>query len=117
VSASGPSPCRPGYRANVTFTGSFGQPAIPSVSAWRSASSTVSCHRIFTATQSARYAHRYASAGGSHVAGSWSALDRLERAATAIRARSSPRSFAYASRSFADHIPAPESQASASGTM
>ncbi|KQX69473.1 hypothetical protein ASD48_40595 [Streptomyces sp. Root1310] len=48
--------------------------------------------------------------------GAWSALERLEAAETAIRARPSPRSLAYASRSAALQAAAPESQASASGT-
>ncbi|WP_371572615.1 hypothetical protein [Streptomyces sp. NBC_01314] len=69
-----------------------------------------------SATQSAAYWQWHPWCGGSHVPGSWSDLERLLAAETAISARSSSWSLAYASRSWAVHARAPLSQASASRT-
>ncbi|MGI5158544.1 hypothetical protein [Microbispora sp. CA-102843] len=53
---------------------------------------------IFTAVHSAMYLHQALSDGGSHSAGSLSALERLARAVTATRWYGWSRSLAYASR-------------------
>lgn len=50
------------------------------------------------AIQSVKYWQWYGSYRGGRSAGSWSAVDRLVAAVTAIRDRSSPRSLAWASQ-------------------
>src|SRR4051794_39198827 len=61
------------------------------------------------------YLHGYLS--GIHSAGSRSPLDRLDEAVTAIKVLPSVRSLAYASRCAGFQLRAPESHASANGTM
>jgi hypothetical protein len=56
-------------------------------------------------------------AGGIHWAGSWSALDRFERAVTATSDASAPWSLAYASRRCGVQAEAPLAHLSARGTM
>lgn len=78
----------------MTVSGSFGQSAVSRCRVSASAWSTVRPHRVLIAAQSARYVHRYPAAGGSQSVTSLSALERLERAETAISARGSSRSLA-----------------------
>ena len=80
-----------------------------------SARFTFRCQRIFTATHSRTYRH-FANCG-IHSAGSRSDFDRFDDADTATNDRRSPRSFANRIRVSAFHLFAPESHASASGTM
>ncbi|MFE3742570.1 hypothetical protein [Streptomyces sp. NPDC059134] len=61
------------------------QPAAASARAFFSVVSVLSCQWILVAIQSAMYRQRYPVKGGSQVAGSWSSLDRLVFAETAIR--------------------------------
>lgn len=50
--------------------------------------------RSLVAVHSEAYRHSALVAGGSHWAGSWSLLERLERAVTVTRLESCPRSLA-----------------------
>ncbi|MFD6413959.1 hypothetical protein [Nocardia asteroides] len=75
------------YRASVAVIVTFGQRLKDSDRAASSLGLMLSVCRVLTATHSVTYWHHYASAGGIHVAGSWSAFDQLLEADTAMSAR------------------------------
>src|SRR5690606_29106509 len=106
-----------GYAAGSYVTVWSGQLAAVSCRAATSVSSAARLQRSFVATHSETYRQCTSAAGGSHSEGSWSALERFERAVTATRLASAPWSLAYASRRCAVHADAPLSQLSARGTM
>jgi hypothetical protein len=79
----------------VTTVASQASPNTVNVSS--SSASTARPHRSFVPTRSPTYRQGTSATGGSHVAGSWSAFERFDRAVTVIRVSGLRWSFAYAS--------------------